>query len=386
MKKDYQICTRCVMDSRVKEIKFDANGVCNFCTDFLKNTSHILQKDPVVQKKELDLFVEKIKKNGKNKRYDCIVGVSGGVDSSWALVLAKQLGLQPLAVHMDNGWNSELAQNNIENLVRGLGVDLYTHVIDWDEYRNLMQSFFDADVLDVELLYDNAMLAVIYQLAAKNKVKFILTGINKATEGIPLPDGWAWNKLDKKNIYGLAKKFGNVKIKTFPSIGTWERLWYYYIRLIQLTPFLDYFPYNKFEALDVLQRDYAYKPYPYKHYESIFTRFYQGYILPQKFDIDKRIVHLSTLVAAKQMTREEALKDLQRIPYPSEKDLEDDKTYFLKKMGWTREELENYLKRPEIAHDFYPSEKKFYEFVFNIPNLFPKNLRTNITSLVKKFR
>ncbi len=386
MKKDYQICTRCIMDSRVKDVKFDANGVCNYCTDFLKNTKHILQKDPAEQKKELDIFIDKVKKNGKGKRYDCIVGVSGGVDSSWAIVLAKQLGLRPLAVHMDNGWNSELAQNNIENLVRGLGVDLYTHVIDWDEYRSLMQSFFDADVIDVELLYDNAMLAVIYQLAAKNKVKFILTGINKATEGIPLPQGWAWNKFDKKNIYGLAKKFGNVKIKTFPSIGTLERLWYYYVRLIQLTPFLDYFPYNKFHALEVLQRDYAYKPYPYKHYESIFTRFYQGYILPKKFNVDKRMVHLATLIAAGQMSREEALKGLEGIPYPSEQALEDDKIYFLKKMGWTKEQLDDYLKRSEKQHDAYPSEKKFYDLVFNLPNLFPKSLRAQITGLVKKFR
>lgn len=386
MKKDYQICTRCVMDSRAKDVKFDANGVCNYCTDFLKNTKHILQKDPAEQKRELAIFIEKVKKNGKGKRYDCIVGVSGGVDSSWAIVLAKELGLRPLAVHMDNGWNSELAQNNIENLVRGLGVDLYTHVIDWDEYRSLMQSFFDADVIDVELLYDNAMLAVIYQLAAKNKVKFILTGINKATEGIPLPPGWAWNKFDKKNIYGLAKIFGNVKIKTFPSIGTLERLWYYYVRLIQLTPFLDYFPYNKFHALEVLQRDYAYKPYPYKHYESIFTRFYQGYILPKKFNVDKRMVHLATLVAAGQMTREEALKGLEGIPYPSEQALEDDKIYFLKKMGWTKEQLDDYLKRPEKQHDAYPSEKKFYDLIFNLPNLFPTSLRAKITGLVKKFR
>ncbi len=374
------------MDSRAKDLTFDANGVCNYCTDFLKNTKHILQKDPVTQKRELDIFIDKVKKNGKGKRYDCIVGVSGGVDSSWAIVVAKQLGLRPLAVHMDNGWNSELAQNNIENLVRGLDVDLYTHVIDWDEYRGLMQSFFDADVIDVELLYDNAMLAVIYQLAAKHKVKYILTGYNKATEGIPLPPGWAWNKFDKKNIYGLAKRFGNVKIKTFPSIGTWERLWYYYVRLIQLTPFLDYFPYNKFQALEVLQRDYAYKPYPYKHYESIFTRFYQGYILPVKFNVDKRIVHLATLVAAGQMSREEALKGLEGIPYPSEKALEDDKIYFLKKMGWTKQQLDDYLKRPEVQHDAYPSEKKFYNFIFNLPDLVPVSLRAKITGLVKKFR
>jgi N-acetyl sugar amidotransferase len=381
-----QMCKRCVVNANVPNTTFDANGYCNYCTSFLDHSSHIIHKDPVQQQKELEAFVAKVKKNGKGKPYDCIVGVSGGVDSSWVLVQAMKLGLRPLAVHMDNGWNSELAQNNIENLVRGLGIDLYTHVIDWEEYRGLMQAFFDADVIDVELLYDNAMLGVLYTQAAKHGLRYMLTGANKATEGILLPKTWSWNKFDKRNIIALAKQFGNVKLKTFPALGTNEWGWYYYVKLIQFCPFLDYLPYNKFEALDVLQRDFNYKPYPFKHYESIFTRFYQGYILPKKFGVDKRIIHLSTLVAAGQMSREEALKGLEGIPYPSQQALEDDIEYFLKKMNWTKEMLDEYLKRPERQHDEFPSERKKYEFVSTLPNRIPAGLKARITNFVKSVR
>jgi N-acetyl sugar amidotransferase len=386
MNHDKQICVRCVLDSSVPGISFNDQGYCNYCSDFLKESSHIISKPKADQERGLAEFITKVKNNGKGKRYDCIVGVSGGVDSSWALVQAVRLGLRPLAVHMDNGWNSELAQNNIENLVRGLNVDLYTHVIDWDEYRELMQAFFDADVIDIELLYDNAMLAVIYDQAARHNLRYILAGYNKATEGIGLPQAWTWNKFDRKNIIALAKRFGKVKLNTFPALGAWKWARYHYLKLIQLTPFLDYFPYNKFEALDVLQKEFNYKPYPYKHYESIFTRFYQGFLLPEKFAVDKRKTHLATLVAAGQMKREDALKLLREIPYPSQKDLEDDKVYFLKKMGWTEGQLKEYLGRPEVRHDVYPSERKRFEFVSTLPERIPASLRQRITNLIKTLR
>lgn len=364
MAKSYQVCARCVMDTSAADITFDEHGVCNYCTEFLALSGHVLNKDPSLRKHELDALVAQVETSGKGRRYDCVIGVSGGVDSSWALVHAVRLGLRPLAVHMDNGWNSELAQNNIANLVRGLDVDLYTHVINWDEYRKLMQAFFDADVIDVELLYDNAMLAVNYQMAAKHGVKFILAGSNTSTEGMPMPKEWNWFKRDKRNIKAIGIKFCGVRIRTFPSIGTLEHIWYEYLRRIRWISFLDYFDYRKSEALEVLQRDYGYKPYPYKHYESIFTRFYQGYILPQKFGVDKRRVHLSTLVASGQMTREEAVKAFDGIPYASEKDLEEDKRYFIKKMGWSMDNLVDYIARPEKSHMAYPSEKPLWDFFF----------------------
>ena len=361
-------CKRCIMDSSASDIKIDDQGICNYCKEYLSDLSEVIFQDKDFNKINLESFSSRIKKEGKGKRYDCIVGVSGGVDSSWALIQAKELGLRPLAVHMDNGWDSELAQNNIENLVKKLDIDLYTYVINWDEYRELMQAFFDADVLDVELLYDNAMLAVNYRQAYKYGLKYILAGYNKTSEGMRMPPGWNWFKYDKKNIYSIARKKGNKKIKTFPSFGTIDYVFYKYFKGIDMCHFLDFFPYDKNKALKVLQKEYDYKPYPYKHYESIFTRFYQGYILPQKFSVDKRKVHLSTLISANQMDRDEALEQIKNIPYPSKEKLNNDIDYFLKKMGWNRNDLEEYISRPEKDHSYYGSEKSFFNFLFRIYN------------------
>ncbi|MBT5632665.1 MAG: N-acetyl sugar amidotransferase [Nitrospina sp.] len=349
------------MDTSAGDIYFDKNNICNYCSDFIERYGHILDKDPEQRRHELDILLAEVKKQGKGKQYDCVIGISGGVDSSWALVQAVRHGLRPLAVHMDNGWDSELAQNNIANLIKGLGVDLYTHVINWNEYRSLMQAFFDADVIDVELLYDNAMLAVNYQQSAEHGIKYILAGSNQATEGMRLPKGWTWLKFDKRNIKSIGNRFGNTRLKTFPSIGTLEFVYYEFVRKIRWIPFLDNFEYNKLEATDILKHEFGYKPYPFKHYESIFTRFFQGYILPNKFKVDKRRVHLGTLVTSGQMTREQAISGLEGIAYPSERALEDDKIYFTKKMGWTLQKLQDYINRPPKHHAVYPSEKMFWD-------------------------
>jgi len=274
-----KICSRCVMDETARNIQFDENGVCNFCTDFKER---YVENQNEKKSFNLDNFIVDLKNKYKNKKYDCVIGLSGGVDSAWVLLQAKKRGLRPIAVHMDNGWNSELAQNNIANLVKNLNVDLYTHVIDWDEYRMFMNAFFDADVVDIELLYDNAMLAVNYKIAAKYGIKHILAGTNMATEGMRTPLGWNWFKYDKKNIINIGKENRNIKIKTLPVIGTFSYIWYRFILKIKWVPFLNFFDYNKSEALQILEKEYGFKPYPFKHYESIFTRFYQGYILPKK--------------------------------------------------------------------------------------------------------
>jgi N-acetyl sugar amidotransferase len=348
------------MDSSATEIEFDADGVCSFCRQFAARAERILQIDPSIRRAKLERLSEEIRSRGHGRPYDCVVGVSGGVDSSWVLVNAVRMGLRPLAVHMDNGWNSELAQNNIANLVRGLGVDLYTHVIDWPEYRGLMQAFFDADVIDVELLYDNSMLAVNFQQALKVGTRSILSGSNNATEGLRMPKEWSWCKLDKRNIRALGARQG-IRLRTFPAIGTASYVWNTVIRRLHWVWFLDYIDYNKAEAVAELQSRFAYKPYPYKHYESVFTRFYQGYILPEKFGIDKRRVHFSTLIVSNQMTREEAIEGLKGIPYPSEEALEADKVYFVKKMGWTRAQLDDYIRRAPKSHADFPSEVGLFE-------------------------
>lgn len=350
-----RVCARCIMDSSIPGIVFDADGVCCFCKQFEMDAAHVLRPDSAIRAAKLESLVRDIKAHGRGKRYDCVVGVSGGVDSSWVLVQAVQLGLRPLAVHMDNGWNSELAQNNIANLVRGLGVDLYTHVIDWQEYRGLMQAFFDADVIDVELLYDNAMYAVNYQQASRHGLRHLLSGLNRATEGMHMPPDWVWNKFDRRNIMSIARR-GGVRVRTFPSIGTisagWRSVW----NRIRWIWFLDLMDFRKSQALAYLQEHCGYKPYPYKHYESVFTRFYQGYILPRKFGVDKRVVHLSSLVMSGDMSRQQALTLLEGIPYPSQQALDEDIAYFLKKMQWTRRDLDAYIARPQKSHALYGSE------------------------------
>lgn len=371
---------RCVMDTSAPDIQFDEHGMCNYCIEFLGKSSHILFKSELHRTAQKDALIAEIKQTGRDRRYDCIVGLSGGVDSAWALYMAVQSGLRPLAVHMDNGWNSELAQNNIENLVRKLGVDLYTHVIDWHEYRKLMQAFFDADVIDVELLYDNAMLAVNYQQAARHGVKWILSGHNLATEGMRIPTTWNWFKFDKRNIRALARRYDPAfRPSTFPSIGTLDLFYFKYLRNIHWVPFLDHFDYQKNRSLNFLEREFGYKPYPYKHYESIFTRFYQGYQLPKKFGIDKRRVHFSTLIISEQMTRNDAMKKLEHDPYPSIQELESDIKYFLKKMQWSRSQLNEYLSRKEVPHENYNTEKPLWDFLGKI-QLFLKRQGKNINS------
>lgn len=348
------------MDTTALDIVFDSQGVCNYCADFVARLGHILHEDEERKRVRMAQLVARCKHRGRNLDYDCVIGVSGGVDSSWVLVQAIELGLRPLAVHMDNGWNSELAQNNIANLVRGLGVDLYTHVIEWTEYRSLMQAFFDADVIDVELLYDNAMLAVNFQQAAKFGVNYIMAGSNSSSEGMTMPRKWHAFKFDKCNIRAIARRAGIRALRTFPSVGTIERAYFELVKRVGWVSFLDYIPYNKFDAMTQLAARFQYKPYPYKHYESIFTRFYQGHILPTKFNVDKRRLHFSTLIMSGQLDRESSLHDLRSPPYPDENSRRSDEEYFLKKMQWSSAQLREYLNRPRVEHETYGSEERFY--------------------------
>lgn len=361
MKPSTQVCTRCVMDTSASDIVFDSQGVCNYCTQFLLRSKDVIHQNTTDKQAEMAAFLAKVKADGKGKPYDCIVGVSGGVDSSWVLLQVVNYGLRPLAVHMDNGWDSELATRNIANLVKALKVDLHTYTIDDAEYKLLMQAFLDSDVIDVELLYDNATLGVNYQLAIQHGIKHILAGTNQATEGMRMPPGWNWLKYDKKNIKAVAKKFGGVRIDSFPIISTLEYVRRRVFNGIRWISFLDMMPYNKFNALEELSKNYGYTPYPFKHYESIFTRFYQGYILPNKFGVDKRRLHLSTLIISGQLTREQALTGLHGIAYTSEEELESDKQYFMKRMDWSQEDLTQYMRRPGKPHELYGTEKPVWD-------------------------
>lgn len=357
----YQSCNRCLMDTTTSKIVFNENGFCNFCTDFI-----VRQKNTEKTVSDLDKLISEIKSDGKNKKYDCIVGVSGGVDSCFALIRAVECGLRPLAVHMDNGWNSELAQNNISNLIRSLNVDLHTHVINWQEYKNLQEAFLKANVIDIELLYDNAMAAVNYKLANKFNIKYILSGMNTSTEGFKIPDDWVWFKNDARNIKKITKKFSNQKIKTFPLFGTFDFIYYEIVKKIKWILFPDYFDYKKDVAVKELEEKSNFKKYPYKHYDNVFTRFYQGYILPKKFGVDKRKLHLSNLIISNQMDKNEALRIMQKPVYENLEDEKKDKEYFLKKMKWSEKELENYLFEKEVSHSFYGSERELWNSLHKI--------------------
>jgi N-acetyl sugar amidotransferase len=343
------------MDTSASQITFDSNGNCSFCSPLMKNG--VPRLNSWTSSEEFEDLIQKVKKGGVGKEYDCIIGVSGGVDSSWTLVNAVRAGLRPLAVHMDNGWNSELATNNIANLIEILDVDLFTYVIEWEEYRKLMESFFSADVIDIELLYDNAMTEVCYMKAREYDVKYILSGSNTSTEGVKMPAEWAWgDKWDGTNIRSIAS-LNSAKLVTFPLFTNGKWLYSTLIKRIQWVPFLDFTAFDKEFALSNLQIEYAYKPYPYKHYENIFTRFYQGFILPTKFGVDKRRVHFSSLIVSGQMDRKDAINKLLEPPFSSAEELRLDVVYFLNKMRWEQKDLEEYLTRARREHSEFGTDR-----------------------------
>jgi N-acetyl sugar amidotransferase len=338
---------------------------CNYCDQFISNfpvlsSNHQLTDADVADNLErLKTRLEKNKKN-RNEKYDCVIGLSGGLDSSYALYLAAEIGINPLVVHMDNGWNSELAQNNIEGLVNHFGFDFETHVIDWEEYRDLQKSFLSADVVDIEMLYDMAAVGVCFNTAKKYGIYSIVAGTNSATEGMRMPPTWSYrNKLDKTNLMDIVSKHGdNVNIKTFPLYSSFNQAVDLLIRKIDWISILDLVNYSKKEAEVSLIEKFGFKPYPFKHYESVFTRFYQGYLLPNKFGIDKRKSHLSTLIMTNQLNRDEALEILANSPYPDSDQLKNDINYFLKRMEWSEKDLDEYLKRPPQSHDSFASDKR----------------------------
>lgn len=347
------------MDDTAPDIRFDGDGVCNFCTEFLAvHSRHAHEHGPG----EFEALVSEIKHAGRRKPYDCVLGISGGVDSSYALHVAVEAGLRPLAVHLDNGWNSELAVANINALVGKLKVDLFTHVIDWAENRDMQLSMFKAGVVDIELLMDNAMLALNYRMARKFGLRHVVSGSNHATEGVRMPQGWNHFKLDAANIRGIHSRFGTEPVRSHPLLSTLEYLYCRHVRGIQWVSMLDYVNYDKAAALALLTERYGYKPYPYKHYESVFTRFYQGYILPEKFGIDKRKVHLSTLVMSGQITRAQALEDLEKPPYDPEQ-LASDRKLVMKKLGVDEAWMARYLAEKPHAHEEYPSEKPRWDYL-----------------------
>ena len=285
--------------------------------------------------------------------YDCVLGLSGGVDSSYMAYVVKDLGLKPLVVHFDNGWNSELAVQNIEQIVTRLGLDLYTFVMDWEEFRDLQRSYFLASVIDLEVPTDHMIFGALHQIAAKKKIKYILAGTNVRTEWL-LPRTWYYPKADLVNLRGIHRAFGTQPLKALPALGVWQVARYHAsgIRSVRLLDLLDY---DKPEAKRILMDEIGWRDYGGKHFESIFTRFYQGHILPRKWNVDKRKAHLSNLIYSGMETREAALTELDVPPYDPALQHEDAR-FVAKKLGWGVEEFGRILDAPNVPHEAYGTD------------------------------
>ncbi|MEP7318343.1 MAG: N-acetyl sugar amidotransferase [Panacibacter sp.] len=358
----YQQCTLSVMDTIAdSDITFDEKGICNYYYEYLE-----VEKAQVFKGEEgkirLDAIANKIKQDGKGKKYDCILGLSGGIDSTYLALLAKQLNLNPLLVHFDYGWNSEIAVNNIEKAVKILGFDLYTHVMDWTEFKDILRSYFKASVLDLDVPADHMIFGSLYKTANKYKIKYLLSGNNIQTE-FTLPRTWNYNKFDIVNLKNIHNKFGAEKLKYFPSLGVWQHAYYNLVKNIQSAQLLNFMDYNKSKIKNLISSELEWRDYGGKHHESVFTRFYQGYILPNKFGIDKRKAHLSNLIFSGQITKECAVDELKNPPYDIHLQKEDNE-YIAKKLGFSDDEFKSLLEQANRMHEEFGTDKSQRELYF----------------------
>ena len=362
----YQMCTRTVMDTTDPDITFDENGVSNHALNYDRTMKRFVDAAMAGERAdELAALVETVKAAGKGKQYDCVIGVSGGVDSSYLALQAVKLGLRPLAVHFDSGWNSELAVDNIHNIVSKLGLDLVTDVVDWREMRDLQLSFLKSGVTDWDIPMDHAFPAVAYREAAKHGIRYILSGTNFATESI-MPSAWGFNGADARHLKAIHRRFGKVKLKTYPTMGIFKRyLWYGYVRPMTTVNLLNYMRYVKTEAKQAITDELGWRDYGGKHYESVFTRYYQGSYLPKRFGWDKRKGHLSSLIVSGQTTRDEALKELSQVDYPPELEKQDHE-FIAKKLGLTISELDAIVARPPVSHLDYPNSQWAFDFLLKL--------------------
>ena len=368
--RDHKICKNCVMDTTDSKITFDEKGVCDHCNTFYKE---ILPKWHTDDKgdKALKEIVKKIKKEGESKDFDCLMGMSGGIDSSYLLyIMVEKYGLRPLVFHVDAGWNSQIAVNNIERLVDGLGIDLYTEVINWEEIKDLQLAFFKSGVSHIDTPQDHSFFATMYKFASKHNIKHILTGGNYSTECVRNPLEWMYYQSDSIQLRDIYKKHGTGKLKDYPvSNILWHKVYLPYVKKIKLIRPLDFFPYNKDEAMKTLVDKFGYQKYPQKHFESRFTRFYESYWLTKKFGFDTRKVQYSSLILTNQMTRVEALEKLKSPAYDPatiHKDFE----YIATKLGISKEELQSYMDAPNKTYKDYKSQENIYNIGAKVMRIF----------------
>jgi len=343
----FPLCTRCILDSTIPNIHYDEKGVCNFC----RMHDVLDQKYPLTEegRKKFELIIEGVKKNGQGKEYDCVVGISGGRDSSYTLYIAKKMGLRPIAVHFDNGWNTEISVRNIKNSTDKLEVDLHTHVADWEEFKDLQIAFLKASVSDVEVPTDFAIISVLYEVAKKYGIKNILIGHSFRTEGIaPLE----WTYIDARYIRSIYRMFGKKKkITSFPLMSMTQLIYYTFIVRMNFIHVPEFIEYEHDKVNKVLTEELGWQYYGGHHHESSYTEFIQSYLLPKKFNIDKRKLEFSALVRSGQMTRDDALNEL-KTPYPYREELI---PYVLNKMGLSQQEFKEILSAPPKSFHDYPS-------------------------------
>lgn len=356
----YQVCTNCVMDTTDPGITFDRQGRCDQCVTFCRNVLPNWHTDAKGER-SLQLIAAKIKTAGKGKAFDCIMGMSGGADSSYLAYIAKEkLDLRPLVFHVDAGWNSQVAVNNIEKMVDGLGLDLFTVVINWEEMRDLQLAFFKSGVPHIDLPQDHAFFATMYQFAEAHNVKYILTGGNFSTEGIRNPLEWFYYGTDLVQIRDIHNRFGLRPLNTFPLSGVLRhKVYLRYLRGIRVIKPLDYVPYLKDDAMAFLAGKYGWQPYPQKHFESRFTKFFEGYWLPTKFGFDTRRVQFSSLIVTGQMTRDVALEELAQPSYDRET-IAHDFEYVATKLGISVEELRGYHEGRNMSYRDYKSQLRLF--------------------------
>jgi N-acetyl sugar amidotransferase len=375
----YRQCSLSVMDNIADpDITFDENGICNYYYDYKLAEKRMVFKGSEGRVKLSD-SISRIHSRAKAGDYDCVLGLSGGADSTYLAYLAKREGLKPLIVHFDYGWNSETAVKNVENAVSKLNFDLYTYVMDWPEFKDLLRSYFLASVLDLDVPADHMIFGALFKVAEKYNIKTMLSGHNVVTEHV-LPRTWNYNKFDIVNLRNIHRKFGTKPLKNLPALGLWQTAYYQLVLNIESVQLLNYVDYNKAEVKRIIQQEVGWTDYGGKHHESVFTRFYQGYILPEKFHIDKRKAHLSNLVFSGQLGREEALDELKKPTYDTDLQKED-KIFVAKKLDFTPSEFKDVLKRPNVSHEFYGTDKKQRQLYFKLM----RSLKP-ATSLVKKIR
>ena len=355
MTKIYNICSRCIMDTTDPDIIFDVNGVCNHCKEFQEKAPKFW-KPGTEGRKEIDTVIEAIKAEQIDKEYDAVIGLSGGVDSSYlAYIAVKVFKMRLLAVHVDGGWNSELAVRNIENIVKTLGIDLYTEVIDWEEMRDLQVAFLKSAVANQDVPQDHTFFAALYRTAIKHKIRHVLSGGNYATESI-MPFEWAYNAMDLTHLKSIHRRFGKQKLKSYPTVNFFDYYFRFpYINRMTVIRPLNYWPYNKEEAIRTLEKEVEFRYYGGKHFESRFTKWQQLQYRPMKFGYDERRAYLSSLILSGQLQRDEALAELAGYLYDDFQQRED-ADYVRKKLNLTETEFEKILALPAKTFRDYPSE------------------------------